>query len=762
MRKPDRQGPIRILLRVLGRFAVMVEGDPPSELRISSRKGQALLAYLAMHPDHSASREHLAALFWGDRRDEQARHNLRQCLVTLRRDLLKGAADILLVDPGTVGLRTSHLSIDADEFAALAESPEAFDLERSAALYRGEFLSEFALEEPFDSWVQRTRSQLDDVAARVFEACAEQSDARGEGKQAVAAAERLIAFDTFREDRQRIALRIFARYRGREFALTHADACVALLRSELGVDPEPATQALIDDIRRGTMSIVPTAPPERSEDTVDPGGGLEQPSVVPSIDGDPPILAERPRSGQLNAIPAAAPGRPTWRRAPVLAAAGLCVVALLFALPWMSSWFESSDPLSTQDRATSARTAMVETRGAVPIVLLPFTSSDAATANLAKSLTENVNDTLSRFAGLGVISQQTALGYGGRRVDAAAIGNELGVRYVVEGRIKSEGSRTSINVQLVDTANRLEIWSDRFERDDIDRSATQDEIAARIARGVQIAVTLAEAGQRQSAETRGQEPSVGSLLVRGLAIHFGGPSRNNVAEELALFEEALRREPELPQAMLGVGMALTQAALNSLADDPRGSLDRAEKQLDRVLEKEPASYRAYYWKALVAKARGRYNEAYDLISKSIEFNPSLPLSFAQLGDILTRLERPTEGLDHILHAIRVSPKDTSTALFYLFAGTAELELHHERAAADWFRRAIAVQPANPTPYKYLAAAYALMGNRTEAADSWNQFRRLSVPPALKELADKLQPETVSGAKSPESRLRDGLRIALTL
>jgi hypothetical protein len=49
MRKLDRQGPIRILLRVLGRFAVIVDADPPSELRISSRKGQALLAYLAMH-----------------------------------------------------------------------------------------------------------------------------------------------------------------------------------------------------------------------------------------------------------------------------------------------------------------------------------------------------------------------------------------------------------------------------------------------------------------------------------------------------------------------------------------------------------------------------------------------------------------------------------------------------------------------------------------------------------------------------------------
>ena len=164
---------------------------------------------------------------------------------------------------------------------------------------------------------------------------------------------------------------------------------------------------------------------------------------------------------------------------------------------------------------------------------------------------------------------------------------------------------------------------------------------------------------------------------------------------------------------------------------------------------------------MVAKARGRYDEARDLISKSIEFNPSLALSFAQLGDILTKLGRPTEGLDHILYAIRVSPKDTSIGFFYIFAGTAELELHHESAAADWFRRAIAVQPGNPTPYKYLAAAYALMGNRTEAADCWAQFRRLSVPPALKQLADKLQPES-GGGRSPESRLRDGLRIALTL
>jgi len=151
MRQFDRQGPIRVFLKVLGRFAVVADTDPPFELRISSRKGQALLAYLAMHPDHGASREHLAALFWGERRDEQARHNLRQCLVTLRRDLLKAAPDILFVDANKVGLQTEHLRIDADEFASLAESSDASDIERAVALYRGEFLSEFTLGEAEDT-----------------------------------------------------------------------------------------------------------------------------------------------------------------------------------------------------------------------------------------------------------------------------------------------------------------------------------------------------------------------------------------------------------------------------------------------------------------------------------------------------------------------------------------------------------------------------------------------------------------------------------
>jgi DNA-binding SARP family transcriptional activator/TolB-like protein/cytochrome c-type biogenesis protein CcmH/NrfG len=750
---------------LLGRFAAVIDGDAPSELRIASRKGRALLAYLAMHPDHQASREHLAALLWGDQTDERARHSLRQCLVSLRRDLAKGTPDVLAMDASTVSLKTNDLRIDAVEFSSLADSPKASDIERAAALYRGEFLSEINLGEPFDTWVRRTRGHLDDVAARVLETCLELADARCDGKQALWAAERLIAFDAFREDWQRLALRVYARYRGREFALAHADACVALLKSELGVDPEPATHALIDDIRKGSLSVDPSAcpefPPERVADATFHVGkeSSRRPGAIAAS-----TIGTR-KSGVLAAFLPGSSKRAIPRSLSVVFLSAVCVLAFVVAFPWISTWLDapSASSPATSDRVIPHGGAMVENRAIVPIVVLPFSTdagADAADRKIAGLLTENVTETLTRFAGLGVVSRQTALTYMGRSTDASVIGNELGVRYVVEASIKSDASRLTIGVQLVDTADRLQVWSDRFERDEAERSAVQDEIASRIARGLQIAVTFAEASRATDERTR--EPAVGELLIRGMAVHFGGPSRKNVAAELALFEEALRREPDLPPAMLGVGMALTEAATNSLADDPGRSLDRAEEQLDRVLEKEPTSYRAYYWKAMVAKARGRYTEAFDLLSKSIEFNQGLALSFAQLGDILTRLGRPAEGLDHVLYAIRVSPKDTAVAFFYLFAGTAELELHHEQAAIDWFRRASAVQPGNPTPYKFLAAAYALTGNKAEATKSWDLFRSLSVPPALGQLADKLQREASSGSRPPASRLREGLKLVLTL
>src|SRR5580698_4822680 len=170
-----------IRLRLFGRFSAVGDGVPPLPLRIASRKGIALLAYLALHPDRTASREKLATLLWGDRPDQQARLNLRQCMLSLRNALAPAANSLFILDSDAIGLRTELLSVDALEFQNLVSSTESGDLERAAGLYSAALLGDLSIEsEEFDVWLRATRVRFEADYARALDRLIEQRDATGQ------------------------------------------------------------------------------------------------------------------------------------------------------------------------------------------------------------------------------------------------------------------------------------------------------------------------------------------------------------------------------------------------------------------------------------------------------------------------------------------------------------------------------------------------------------------------------------------------------
>ena len=243
--------PTHVTLRLLGPFAIEANVGRPIPIAVRSRKARALLAYLAMQRDYRGTREELATLLWGDGPDQQARHSLRQCLIALRQDLGLGS-EILALDREAIWLRAQSVSVDARSFIAFAHSAEPDAPTQATALWRGAFLPDLTLDiEEFDSWQRREADRLAAAAGEVFGALCRNADAKGDGEGAIAAAERLIALEPTREDRQRIALQLFARYKGCDAALSRAKLFTDLLRSELGVAPEAATRALIDAIKRG-------------------------------------------------------------------------------------------------------------------------------------------------------------------------------------------------------------------------------------------------------------------------------------------------------------------------------------------------------------------------------------------------------------------------------------------------------------------------------------------------------------------------------
>jgi TolB-like protein len=151
------------------------------------------------------------------------------------------------------------------------------------------------------------------------------------------------------------------------------------------------------------------------------------------------------------------------------------------------------------------------------VIVLPFTANevtgDGTARRLADQITEDLTNDLSRTPPLRVIARQTARVYAGRQADVAAIGAELGVRYVVEGSVQFQAPQLRVNVALIDAKTRLQVWSDRFERDYSDRFSVQDEIVRGVARVLHLNVLAAEDRRRPLNAPR--DAGIDALLNKG-------------------------------------------------------------------------------------------------------------------------------------------------------------------------------------------------------------------------------------------------------
>jgi DNA-binding SARP family transcriptional activator/TolB-like protein len=742
------KAPLGIKVRLLGRFAVTIDGEPPAPMRISSRKGRALLAYLAMHPEHCAGREQLATLLWGDRPDQQARLSLRQCILSLRTDLAE-AGDVLVFEADTVALRMHHVQVDALDFGQFAQSVTAEDLERAAHLYSGEFLSDLRIEaEAFASWIEAERTQLTTTAARVFENWMEALDIAGRGQQALNAADRLVALDPLREDWQRRMLRVYARHRGKDAALIRAKALIALLKVELEVEPEPATNALIAEIRSGA---VPSA---------------ERPAAAPAESSPARSRDATGLDGQVSVAPPVAPDR-TDREAATLVAEGRRQIplfsprifrtsAIALALALLSIFipvgFLAQRHLVWADRASNVAIAFP-----VPIGVLAFEPLDngAGSRVAADLLSDDLINILSRVQTLKVVSRLGSHQKAGRPKDVATIGNELGVRYLLDGTVRIEEDRLHLNVELIDTRSGLQVWSNQFERGPAGSSATRQEVVRGLGRMLEVEMINLN---KERIETRSSQPrKMEEVLAAGWGALYASAAADTLPLAEASFREALQRDPEQLSAMLGLAAHHIIAVGNLAVPQREPYLGDAEQLIERILLRRPESSAAYYYRGLLQKLRNEPQPALASFERSVALNPSFAPAYGQIGQVLTSLGRAEEGLEQIRYAMRLSPQDPTMPSWDIFAGQAELELGHDEEALQWLLRAVALSPNNRLANGALAAAYALAGDRATAELYTTKFKALT-----RGVSDERRLQ-LFGAFLPlpaPHRTADGLRTAL--
>jgi DNA-binding SARP family transcriptional activator/predicted ATPase len=263
-------------LDLLGAFAARLDGRAVQSFR--SNKTRGLLAYLALEADRAHARSTLAALFWPETPDQTAAKNLRLTLHRLRAaldDAAPGAADaLLLISRGQIQLSAAALTLDVARFsAALAEvnahghgEPQLCPacrqrLEQAVALYRGELLAGFGLEDapPFEEWLLMQRERLAHQCTVALHTLAAACQALGDYERAFLCAARQIELDPFRETAYRQAMAALAASGQRSEALAWHQTCVRVLAEELGIEPDAETTALYQRISRGELRRPPPA-----------------------------------------------------------------------------------------------------------------------------------------------------------------------------------------------------------------------------------------------------------------------------------------------------------------------------------------------------------------------------------------------------------------------------------------------------------------------------------------------------------------------
>ncbi|MEM9471847.1 MAG: winged helix-turn-helix domain-containing protein, partial [Pseudomonadota bacterium] len=360
-------------------------------------------------------------------------------------------------------------------------------------------------------------------------------------------------------------------------------------------------------------------------------------------------------------------------------------------------------------------------RRAVPsIVVLPFANLQPDNEDyFVDGIVEEVTAALSRTQDLFVIARQTAYTYKNHAVDARQIGEDLGVRYLLEGAVRRSGDRFRVTVQLVETETGTQLWSGRFEESRANQFDLQDEIASLVAGAVLPGIRTSEI--ELSRRTRPENLHAYDLVLRALP-HFWAHRDDENRRAIELLDEALRMDPNYGVALAYKAWCHAQHACYLWSENPHRDRKIAAAAADQAAIR--VSDHAGALTAIGAAYRmvstdGKLAEAF--IDKSLEIDPNNAWSWMRLGWLRVSYGRTEEAIDCFRNATRLSPRDPFLFNIYFGMSAALAKDGDLLAAIELLEDGLRSNPGVTWAYRTLAAYYAKLGQRERALGALNKL-----------------------------------------
>src|ERR1700687_1960213 len=237
----------RLSVSLVGRLTIRFNGRL---VELRTQKAGAVLSYLALTETKCESRERLVGLLWSRSDEEKARASLRQVVRELRAAFGDAGYSGFVAERLSIQLNAERVEVDVESIIQAAESGSVHPLLLNTPRLGENILDGMDdLDPSFRVWVLAKRQTIHDRLMRSLGAGLVTKDVAADVKTEIATA--IANLDPTHEEACCHLMRMHAEQGDVAGALRIYKALWNLLDRDHGMEPSPATEELVADIKLG-------------------------------------------------------------------------------------------------------------------------------------------------------------------------------------------------------------------------------------------------------------------------------------------------------------------------------------------------------------------------------------------------------------------------------------------------------------------------------------------------------------------------------
>jgi adenylate cyclase len=350
------------------------------------------------------------------------------------------------------------------------------------------------------------------------------------------------------------------------------------------------------------------------------------------------------------------------------------------------------------------------------IAVLPFQnmSGDSEQEYFADGLVEDIITELSRFREFAVIARNSTFFYKGKPLDVSQVARDLRVRYVLEGSVRKIGNRVRVTAQLVDATTNEHLWAERYDREQADVFALQEEITHTVVASIAPQIDFAEIARSQRDTTSFHAWQLARRAAGLFSEALRGGNADLMQQTIAASEEAITADATSLAAHFTLFLAHWVCHLYRWGEEPDSALDKAWAAAERMTDIDFQDERTLAARGWVRLRRGEYRGCLADLRRAHEVNPNYAFALIALAFAEATMGMAQEAEAHAQLALRLSPRDYGIGVAYLALAMAHFTLHNYDEAARWCESAIQAQHRAPIRRALMIACSARAGDMARA------------------------------------------------